>query len=99
MQIFIGALIGALVQALGTMVGKILISLGFGYAVFTGVDVSITFARDFLLAKVGALGGNAVAVASACKIGVCVSILTSALVTRMTLQGLQGGSIKRMVQK
>lgn len=99
MPIFIGALIGALIQALGTFVGKVLISLGIGYAVFTGVDTSITFARDFIITKLSAQGGNLLAAASTMKVGSCISMLTSALVTRLTINGLTSGTIKRMVNK
>jgi hypothetical protein len=99
MQIFIGALIGALIQILGTLVGKILVSLGIGYAVYSGVDLSITYARDFFLAKVAAQGANAVAVASSLKVGVCVSIITSAITTRLTINGLTGGTLKRFTVK
>lgn len=99
MQIFIAALLGGLLQVLGTYVGKILVSLGIGYAVFTGVDVSITWARDYALSNIAAMGGNAVAVAGALKVGVCISILTSALLTRLTIQGLTSGTIKKMVTK
>lgn len=99
MPIFIAALIGGLVSALGTVVGRVLISLGLGYAVFTGVDVSITYARDFLLSRIASAGGNVVAVASTLKIGVIISMLTSALITRLALNGLTGGTMRKMVVK
>lgn len=99
MPIFIGALIGAIISALGTLVGKVLISLGIGYAVFTGVDVSITWARDLVLAKITGQGGNLLAAASTMKMGVCISMLCSALVTRLTINGLTSGTMRRMVQK
>lgn len=99
MQIFIGALIGALIQVLGTVVGKVLVSLGIGYAVFTGVDTSIAYARDFLVARISSQGANTVAVASALKVGVCVSIIASAITTRLTINGLTGGALKRFTVK
>lgn len=99
MHIFIGALIGALIQVLGTLVGKILVSLGIGYAVFSGVDLSIAYARDMFIARISAQGANAVAVASALKVGVCVSIITSAITTRLTINGLTGGTLKRFTVK
>lgn len=99
MQIFIGALIGALIQVLGTLVGKILISLGIGYAVYSGVDVSIAYARDFFIMNISAQGGNAVAVASTLKVGTCISIITSAITTRLTINGLTNGSLKRFTMK
>jgi Protein of unknown function (DUF2523) len=99
MQIFIGALIGALIQVLGTLVGKILVSLGIGYAVYSGVDVSISYARDIFITRISTQGANVVAVASSLKVGVCVSIITSAITTRLTINGLTGGALKRFTLK
>jgi len=99
MPLFIAALIGALVSALGTIVGRVLVSLGIGYVVFSGVDFSITFARDVLIARISASAAQTIAVASTLKIGVCVSMLTSALATRLTISGLTGGTLRKMVLK
>ena len=99
MPVFIGALIGALVQAAGTLVGRVLISLGIGYAVYSGVDASITWARDQAIWAIGAAGGNTVRVAAAMKVGVCISMRTSALLARLTIKGLTGGVKNRMVVK
>jgi Protein of unknown function (DUF2523) len=98
--IFIASIIGGLVQAAGSLVGRVLIALGIGYITYTGVDASITWARDFLLAKMAAgLPPLAAQLAGTLKIGVCISILSSALVARMTLQGLTNGTLTRMVQR
>ena len=45
MPLIIAALWGALIEIAGTLVGKVLVSLGIGYAVYTGVDTSITWAK------------------------------------------------------
>lgn len=97
MPVFLAALLGGLIQVAGTLVGRVLVSLGIGYVSFTAIDTSITFARDFVLTKIGALPGNAVAVASTMQIGTCVSILTSALVARMILRGMASGVARSMV--
>lgn len=99
MPLFLGALIGALIQAAGTLVGKVLISLGIGYATFTGVDASITWARDYALSSVAGVGGTTLQVLSTLKIGTCISILSSAFTARLLLNGLTGGTIKKMVLK
>lgn len=99
MPIFIAALLGGLVEAAGTLVGKVLISLGIGYAVFTGVDTSIAWAKDAVLAGIGGLPATAIQVAGLLKIGVCISMLFSAITMRLLLQGLTSGAIKRMVVK
>lgn len=99
MPVFIAALLGGFVQAMGTFVGKALISLGLGYTVFTGVDASVSWAKTVTMDRLGglsSLGGNALQVASALNIGTCVSILFSALTARLILNGMVGGSIKRL---
>lgn len=99
MPLWVAALVGGLIQVAGTLVGKVLLSLGIGYAVFSGVDTSITFARDFVLARISAQSAQTVAVASTIQVGTFVSMICSALVTRLTLNGLTGGTIKKMVFK
>lgn len=99
MPLWVAAIIGGLIQAAGTLVGRVLVSLGFGYVAFSGVDTGIEWARDSLISAVGTLPALAVSVAATMKLGTAVSILTSALAARMLLGGLTSGTIKRMVVK
>lgn len=99
MPLFIAALLGGLAQAAGTLVGKVLLSLGIAYVTFSGVDASITFARNEFLAGLSGLPASAVGLAGIMKVGVCVSMITSAITTKMVLNGLTSGSITKMVQK
>lgn len=99
MPLFIAALIGALVQAAGTLVGKILLSLGIGYATYTGIDASITWARDFAIAKLAATGGTVVQMAGVMQVGTSISIVTSALAARMVLNGLTSGTLRKFTVK
>jgi hypothetical protein len=99
MQIFIAALIGALVQAAGSLVGRVLLSLGIGYATYSGIDLSISWVRDQAIANIGALPANAILVLGAAKVGTCISILTSALLVRLTLSGLTSGTLKKFTVK
>lgn len=99
MPLWVASIVGGLIEVAGTIVGKVLLSLGLGYAVFTGVDTSIGWARDAFFQSLAGLPAGAVGVLALLKIGVCVSMLVSALTTRLTIQGLTGGTLKRMVQK
>jgi len=96
MPLWVAALLGGLLQAAGTLVGRVLVSLGFGYVAFSGVDVGITAARDALLSNISGLPAMAVSVASTMKLGTAISILTSALAARMLLQGLTSGTLRRL---
>ena len=99
MPIFIAALWGALIQAAGTLVGKVLLSLGIGYVSYTGITALTGWAQTQFLTGISGLPASAVGMAHTLKVGVCVSMLLSAVVARLTLSGLTSGSIKKMVVK
>ena len=100
MPVFIGALIGALVSAAGTIVGRVLVSLGLGYAVFQGLDASLAWAKAYVITKISATGAQTLAAAGALKVGVCISIIFSALTMRLILGGMQsGGVLRKLVHK
>jgi hypothetical protein len=99
MPIFIASLIGGLVQAAGTLVGRVLLSLGIGYLTYTGVDASLAWVRDQVVAASGGLPGQTLAVLGALRAGSGLSVVFSALAARLVLSGLTSGSIKRMVLK
>jgi hypothetical protein len=94
----IGSLIGALSGAVGTFVGRVLVSLGLGYVVYQGVDTSISWAKQGVFERLGALPPEVLAIVGLLKVGTCVSIVCSALVVRVTLAGLVGGA-KKLVAK
>jgi Protein of unknown function (DUF2523) len=99
MPVFLAALIGGLVSACGTLVGRVLVSLGFSYVAFTGVNASIDWVRAEFLAGVSGLPGAAIGIMGLLKVGTCVSMLLSAVATRLLLAGLTSGTLKRMVLK
>ncbi|MCM5681914.1 DUF2523 domain-containing protein [Schlegelella sp. S2-27] len=99
MPVFIAALLGGLIQAAGTLVGRVLISLGFGYVTFTGLDTSLTWLRSMIAANFGAIPAQGMAVLSGAGAGSAVSIVLSAIAARMLLDGLTGGTLKKMVLK
>ena len=101
MPLFIAALIGGLVQAAATMAGRVLVGLGIGVAVFTGVSTLINSARSTAFGYLDTASGFAqiAQYMGMLQIGTCVNILFSALIIRLTLRGLQGDSIKRWVTR
>lgn len=99
MPLIIAALWGGLIQVLGTLVGRILVSLGVGYLTYTGIDTSIGWAKAQFLSSLSGLPASALQIMGLLKVGICVSMLLSAVTMRMVLKGMQGGSIKRMTLK
>ena len=99
MPLFIAALIGGLVNAAGTIVGKVLISLGIGYVAYTGLDTGLSWVTAQVAASFGQAAAQTLAVAQAAGVGVGLNIVLSAIAARLLLNGLTGGTIKRFVVK
>lgn len=97
MPVFIAALIGGLVQAAGTLVGRVLISLGIGYATYEGLDTGLGWIQAQIAGSFGDLAAQTIAVLSGSGIGVAVSIVLSAISARLFLDGVVNGTLKRMV--
>lgn len=99
MPIWVASLLGGLVEVVGTLVGKVLVSLGMGYVTFTGAEALLDFAKSQFLTGIAGLPADAVAIAGLMKVGVCVSMLLSAYASRLLLMGLTSGTIKKLVFK
>ena len=89
-----GALVGALEGAMGSFVGKALVSLGIGFLTYQSVDTSIAFAKSHFFDSLSGLNSVSVQVFGAMRGGQCVTMLFSALIARLTFKGLAGGVMK-----
>lgn len=93
-------LLGALVQVAGTLVGRVLLSLGFGYVIFQGVNTSIQWAVDAAIGNVGGLPAAAKATADALRVSQIISVMGTALTLRQMFRGMSAsGAITKLIQK
>lgn len=99
MPLFIAAIWGALIPMLGSMVGRVLVSLGIGYVSYTGIDTGMEWVKTTFVSGMSGLPAAAIGMAVTLKIGVCVSMLLSALTARLVMQGLTNGAMKRWALK
>jgi len=102
MPLWIAALLGGLLSALGSIVGRVLVSLGLGLVVYTGLDTAITWFGSEIFARLNTAGGlssTAMALLGVLQIGTCVNILLSALSVRLIVRGMTSGTVKRWVHK
>lgn len=99
MPLFVAALLGALVSGAGSIVGRVLISLGIGYVTYTGLSLLAGAIKTQVVGLLGSAPGQMIAVMSLLKIDVAVSILFSALAARWVLAGLTSGALTRMIVK
>lgn len=99
MPLFLAALLGGLVQAASSIVGRVLIALGIGYVSYTGINALLTWIKSQVVAYLVGAPGTVVAIMGLLKIDVAVSIIFSALAARLVLQGLTSDKVTKMVIK
>lgn len=99
MPLLVSALIGGLIQASFTLVGRVLIALGFSYLTMTGVDASLDWIRGAIASSMGGLPSDVVSLLGAFRVGSAVSIVLSAITARLIFDGMTGGTIRKMVLK
>jgi hypothetical protein len=99
MPAFVAALIGALVNVAGHLAGRVLIALGYSAVTYTGLSMSLDWLKSQAVASLTGLSAELVQLIAFMKVGESISIIVSALLVRMALDGLSaGGSISRLVK-
>lgn len=96
----VSVLLGGLLQIVGSVVGRVIVSLGFGYVEYTGINLLIDKVRDDasgLLANVGA--SSLAEWAGFFRIDVHISIVISAIGVKVALNALGGEKVRKLVQK
>ena len=88
------ALIGGLLQVVGSFVGKALISAGIGVIAYKGMDVSVSWAKAHFFSAAGSLPGAALSVLGACQVDTSVEMLCSAILMRLVFKGMTAGVAK-----
>lgn len=99
MPIFIAAIGGMLLNLVGSLVGRVLVALGLGVATYTGLSFVLGEAKDIAINSLGSMGPEIVGMLAVMRVGECISMVTSAIGTRLLMQGLQSGTFKRWVHK
>ena len=95
----VGALLSGLIQIVGTLVGRVLVSLGAAVVTYTGMSATLTWLKTSAVTAAMGLGPEVVGMLSVLKVGTCISIIFSAMLARLLVTGLQGDSIKKWVTK
>lgn len=99
MPAFVAALLGGLVNIAGHLAGRVLIALGFSAITFTGLSLTLDWLKTQAVNALTGLPHDMVQLIAYMKVGESISIILSALATRMVLEGLSaGGTISKLVK-
>ena len=99
MPVFIAALMGALIQIVGSLVGRVLVALGLSAVTYTGLCVTLNWLKSQAVTAALGLPADVVGMLSIMKVGTCISIIFSAMLARLVINGLSGDAVKKWVRK
>lgn len=99
MPILVAALLGGLLQFAASMVGRVLIALGLGFVAYQGVGLALDSFKTLVVDSLNGMPAQVLQVLGLLQVDRAVNILSSAVLVRMTINGLMSGTIRKLVQK
>lgn len=99
MPAIIALLLRGLLWVSGSIAGQVLLRLGIGVVTFTGTNASLAWLKSQAVSALQGMGADYIALLSYMKVGVCISIITSAIVARAVMSGVTSDTVKRWVMK
>lgn len=99
MPVIITVLWQAFYAIVGSLVGRALVALGLGVVTYTGVSVTLTWLKSKFAENAALLPADVVGMLATMKVGEVISIIFSAILVRLTLDGLSSDTVKRWVTK
>lgn len=99
MPAFIAALMGALIQIVGSLVGRVLVALGLSAVTYTGMSVTLNWLKSQAVTAALGLPADVIGMLSIMKVGASISIIFSAMLARLVVTGLSGDTVKKWVLK
>jgi hypothetical protein len=99
MPVFIAAIGGMLINLVGTLVGRVMVALGISVITYTGMSTTLSTLKQQAITSFQGLPADLLGMLSYMRVGQAFSIVTSAIVARMVINGVSGDSFKRWVNK
>ena len=96
----ISVLLGGLIQIVGSLVGRVIVALGFGFVEYVGVSALIDQIKLDAQGYINSVGASSLAAwAGFLRIDVHLSIIISAVGVKVLLSALTGDKVRRLVQR
>ena len=99
MPVFLAALGGVLLNIAGSMVLRVLTSLGIGLIAYKGMTTSLDWLKAQAVNSAMGLPPEVLGMLATMKVGNSISIISSAVLARLVIQGVTGDTVKRWVTK
>lgn len=92
---FGGWLLGGLIAIAPTLIGKILLALGIGVASYAGMDTALGWLKTQAVTSLLGLPPQVVGMLALMRVGSCISMVFSAILIKLALDGMTSGVLKK----
>ena len=99
MPALVAVIMGALLQIVGSLVGRVLVALGLSVVTYTGMSVTLNWLKSQAVTAALGLPADVIGMLSVMKVGTSISIIFSAMLARLVVTGLSGDTVKKWVLK
>jgi hypothetical protein len=100
MPMIVSWILAGLLQIAGSLVGRVVLALGFGFVEFVGVSALVDAAKSQAAAMFDQVGASSLAAwAGFFRVDVHISIIISAIGVKVLLNSLTGDKVRKLVQK
>jgi hypothetical protein len=99
MPVFLAGLIGALLTFVASAVGRVLLAMGLGYVVFTGLTTSISWLQSQIQTSFGGMDAVVVNFMAWLWVDKAISMLFSAWTVAITFKLAGSTALRKLVQK
>lgn len=93
------AFAGMLSSVAGTLVGRVLLSLGISFVTYKGMDLVFDGLKSAVNNNLTGLPGDIAGMISAVGVPQAIAIVFGAITARVTISGIRGGAFTRMLAK
>lgn len=90
------ALMGALAGVMASLVGRVVLSLGIGFVIYSGISIAFLAMQTAAINELKGIGGDVAALIGYLWIDRAISVMFSAVLVSLSMRGL-GSSVKKMI--
>lgn len=99
MPLLVAAILGGLLQIAASMVGRILLSLGMSFVVFSGINIGFDLLKNAAISNLQGMPADVVQLLAFLWVDKAISLILSTYSAALALKMAGGSTITRLVTK
>jgi len=99
MPLIIASILGGLIQIAGSLVGRVLLSLGMSFVVFSGINIGFDLLKNLITSNMSGMGAEVVNLLAFLWVDRAISLVLSVYTAALALKMAGSDTITKLVMK